>query len=301
MSKGADQGRLLVVGNVTEDLSFQVPHLPNPGETLISDAQSSELGGKGLNQAVIAARCGVAVSLVAPLGHDPVAEKVRALVDSENLDANFAHIGGRTDQSVISVSRSGENTIISSALAADSLDPATVVPSVAGFGAGDALLVQGNLSLETTRAVLNAACDRGVTTYANLSPIRWDWEGLCPLVGTAIVNRFELATLSSLDGTEDGLKALLVAGCSRVLVTLGPDGAILVDGVKRWDQPAISGQVVDTAGAGDTFCGVFVAREILGDGPKRALLRAAENAAITVSRHGTLSAFPDSAQLAAYQ
>jgi len=300
MSKGTDHSRLLVVGNATEDLSFQVPHLPQPGETLISDAYTSDLGGKGLNQAVIAARCGVAVSLVAPLGRDPVADKVRALAVSENLDAQLFHLVDRTDKSVISVSKLGENTIISSALAADSLGPSMAVGSVAAFGPGDALLVQGNLSIETTRSVLTAACDRDVATYANPSPIRWDWKTLFPLVGTAIVNRLELAILSGLENFEGGVEALLAAGCSRVLVTLGAEGAVLVDGSRRWDQPAISRQVVDTAGAGDTFCGVFVARELLGDDPQRALEHAAETAGITVSRHGTLSAFPDSGLLAAY-
>lgn len=300
MSKRSEQARLLVVGNVTEDLGFQVPHLPQPGETLICDARSSDLGGKGLNQAVIAARCGVAVSLLAPVGRDSVADRARALVESENLDANLVDIIDRTDQSVISVSNSGENTIISSALAADSLDPSRGSASVAGFGAGDSLLVQGNLSMETTRAVLTAAHEHGVITYANPSPIRWDWKTMFSLVDTAVVNRLELATLSGVDSVDAGIAALRAAGCSRVLVTLGAEGAILADERGSRVQSAIQTTVVDTAGAGDTFCGVFVAREILGDTTQCALARAAEAAAITVSRRGTHGAFPDSGVLGAY-
>ena len=297
MPKRPDPARLLVVGNVTEDLGFRVPELPRPGETLIADSRSDDLGGKGLNQAVIAARCGLAVTLLAPLGRDPIADRARALAEAEGIRADLPAVTERSDQSVIAVARSGENTIISSALAADALDAATAAARVETFGPGDAVLVQGNLSSAVTRAALSAARARGITTFANPSPIRWNWGELWTLVDTAIVNRLELATLTGMDDMECGIGYLRRAGCGRVLVTLGAEGAVLADAIGLQHEDASPARVVDTAGAGDTFCGVFLARELHGDTAAVALARAARAAAITVSREGTHSAFPDSATL----
>ena len=50
--------RVVVVGNAGLDLRLAVPRLPLPGETLIGSAGPRAPGGKGLNQAVVAARCG---------------------------------------------------------------------------------------------------------------------------------------------------------------------------------------------------------------------------------------------------
>lgn len=299
MQRRFERSRLLVIGNVTEDLTFHLPYLPRPGETLIADTRSSGLGGKGLNQAVIAARCGMAVTLLAPVGHDTVADRAQALAAKEGIDADFPRIADRSDQSIIAVARSGENTIISDAIAADTLDSAAAASLVDRFGPGDTVLLQGNLTMATTKEILLAARDRKVATFVNPSPIRWEWKTLWPLVDTVVVNRLELATLSGTEVMETGIEILQAAGCGRVLVTLGAEGAILADATGTLRQPVVAAQVVDTAGAGDTFCGVFLAREICGDKPQQALARAAAAAAITVSRDGTYGAFPNASTLRA--
>ncbi len=63
---------------------------------------------------------------------------------------------------------------------------------------------------------------------------------------------------------------------------------------------AVSADVVDTTGAGDTYLGAALASVILRGTwlDTIALRHAAEAAAITVSRYGTRSAFPDESALA---
>ena len=63
-------GRVVVIGNAGLDLALSVPRLPLPGETLIGSGATRAPGGKGLNQAVVAARCGADVRFCAPLGND---------------------------------------------------------------------------------------------------------------------------------------------------------------------------------------------------------------------------------------
>ena len=57
---------LLVLGNAGLDLGLALPHLPREGETVVGRGMPSAPGGKGLNQAVVAARTGlVPVTLMA--------------------------------------------------------------------------------------------------------------------------------------------------------------------------------------------------------------------------------------------
>src|SRR5947207_2702746 len=58
--------RVTVVGSLNTDISLAVPHLPGPGETVLSPAGAViGAGGKGANQAVAAARLGAAAGLLA--------------------------------------------------------------------------------------------------------------------------------------------------------------------------------------------------------------------------------------------
>jgi len=230
MPKPPERVRLLVVGNVTEDLGFRVPDLPRPGETLICEARSEDLGGKGLNQAVVAARCGITVTLLSPVGRDAIAERVRALATVEGLAAKLPAVTEHSDLSVIAVARSGENTIISSAMAADALSAATAIAGVDGLGDWDAVLVQGNLSQPTTQAVLSAARAQGAVTFANPSPIRWEWGGLWPLVDTVILNRLELEALTGTPAMDAGIETL------HAVDRFEPVGAL--EATSRFDENA---------------------------------------------------------------
>ena len=290
---------LHVVGNATEDLFFALPHLPRPGETLVADRVLTTPGGKGLNQAVLAARCGVRVHLLAPVGEDPFAERVRDLARAEGIRADCPVTAPLSDRSIIAVDRHGENTILSSAGAADGLLPAVAEKALSRCRPGDRVLLQGNLSRATTMTALVTARRRGCRTIANPSPLRWAWEGLWPEVDTVVLNRLELESLSGTANLEAGVDELLAQGCRRVLVTLGADGAQLFNREESTlrQSAAPVAEVVDTAGAGDTFTGVFVAAEMKGHPTTEALRHAATAAAYTINRPGTLTAFPPAALL----
>ncbi len=62
--------RLVVVGSTNVDLTFRVPRLPRSGETLSASSLHTGHGGKGANQAVLAARLGAQVTMVSAVGDD---------------------------------------------------------------------------------------------------------------------------------------------------------------------------------------------------------------------------------------
>ena len=159
---------------------------------------------------------------------------------------------------------------------------------MAEAAAGDILLQQGNFSLDKTRALFQYAKARGMTTVFNPSPVNPDFRHLWPLIDIAVVNESEAEHLNPY-------------GVKTLVVTQGAAGAWLVQAGQRQFCPAVPTEALDTTGAGDTFLAVMLASAILrGVEPDAlALAHASRAAAITVSRRGTLSAFPDGHELTA--
>jgi ribokinase len=111
-------------------------------------------------------------------------------------------------------------------------------------------------------------------------------------VGVVFVNRGEAEALG-------GAAALLSAGVRSVVMTLGADGAVLLEGSGEQRVPASSCPVIDPTGAGDSFMATALAsaarrRTALDE---LSLRHAARAAALTVSRPGTVQAFPSRAEL----
>src|SRR4051794_22808590 len=169
--------RVLVLGNATLDVIQRVDRLPAPGETVLASSTARCAGGKGLNQAVAAARTGAPTLLVAPIGSDSEAAFLAGSLQGEvGLDVNWLVHDAPTDLSSIWVAMSGENVIVSSARCAHAVTPDQARDICATLAAGDVLLMQGNLSLEATRAAAQTAQARGATRILNTAPIAWDMQ-----------------------------------------------------------------------------------------------------------------------------
>ena len=63
-------GRVVVVGSLNVDLVVGLERMPAPGETVMGETLERHAGGKGLNQAVAAARLGALVSMIGAVGSD---------------------------------------------------------------------------------------------------------------------------------------------------------------------------------------------------------------------------------------
>ena len=289
--------RLLVLGNAGIDLVCPVPHLPRAGETVVAHGQSRAPGGKGLNQAVVAARAGAAVTFVAPVGRDAAAGELAAALADEPFQAlHWLPQAAPTDLSLLMVAPDGENSILSLGAAADSLSTAEAEAAVAVLDSQDILLLQGNLSAAATLAAARGAVDRGAQVCLNTAPLRWDVAPLLPLCAVVIANAVEAEAITSLTGPA-AAEALHRAGAALAVVTLGAGGCVTASAGGMQHHPAVPAATVDTTGAGDTFCGVLAAG-LLAVLPMPAAIAAAQRAAaITVGRPGAFAALPDAASL----
>jgi ribokinase len=288
--------RLLVLGNAGWDLPLRLPALPREGETLLGDRLADSPGGKGLNQAVVAARAGADVVFIAPIGQDREGEALRAALAAEPLTFEALPSVCRTDLSVLCVAPDGRNLILSTNACADGLTVDEAEAAASRLRAGDVLLMHCGLGQSQTLAAARLAVARGARVVLNAAPLRWDIRPLLPLLEVLILNAVEAEAAAGCSGA-DAASRLHDAGARRVIVTLGGDGVLCADadGLRR--QPAPAAAVRDTTGAGDVFCGSFAAALLAGHADPVAVAQRA--AAWSVAREGCFAAFPPTRVLAA--
>ncbi|HSU99667.1 MAG TPA: ribokinase [Roseiarcus sp.] len=297
---GPARGRTIhVIGNATLDSVIRVERLPRPGETIVALGASEDLGGKGANQAIVAARCGAPVRLVAAIGDDAAGERTRFSLAREGVqtDGVTASPFG-TDRCVITVDGHGENTILSLIDAARHFDPIAETRIESWIRPGDSVVMQGNLRADVTCDCLALAKSKGATTILNPSPTYgahdYDWS----LVDLVLVNRGEAIELAGVE-PEAAPRELCDKGAGAVILTLGAEGARFVSADEAFRVAAPRVAAVDAVGAGDVFCGVLVAARARGRSWGDALGAAVEAASISVTRTGVLASFPSRQELAA--
>jgi ribokinase len=292
---------VVVVGNAVLDVGYRVERLPRPGETVLARERTVDVGGKGLNQAIMAHRAGAEVRFCAALGHDPAADVIRARLEAEGLGtAWLISVPYATDESIVFLARSGENCIVSTDEAARHLAPAHVANLLARVTAGDVLLLQGNLSRDLTGTALARGRAARATTILNPAPIAFDYTGLWPLVDIAILNRIEAQTLTGEVDIDAATPTLRSRGAGKVVLTLGPEGALVHETPGPPQHvPAPAVRAVDTTGAGDVLVGVVAAAIDRGLPLGPAVRWAVAAASRKITRRGTSSGFPTRDELAA--
>jgi ribokinase len=294
--------RVIVIGNCTVDLSFSIPRFPRAGETLLADEKFVDLGGKGANQAVVAARFGAQTVLAAPIGCDAEGDWARSRLEVEGLASDtLLRVESLTDQSIIYVAPGGENCIVSTHRAAAAASPEWAAGILSRYARrDDILLMQGNLALETTRAALEAARRFGMTTILNPAPIQYPYDSLLSSTDIVILNEIEATQLGERDDPIASGQAIRVASSvPYVIVTLGSHGAVLISDEGLVPVPAPMVAAVDTVGAGDTLCGAFAAALARGTNITSALRISIVAASLAVTRKGSQSSFPTAVEAAA--
>src|SRR5256714_4723106 len=187
--------RVTVVGSLNTDISLAVPHLPGPGETVLSAADAViGGGGKGANQAVAAARLGAAVRMVGCCGDDEFGARLRAGLAAEGADASGVRVvaGAASGVALITVDAAGENSIAVAAGANGRAGPDEVT---AAFAAPcEALVASAEIPAGVLAGVLGRARETGVTCVLNLAPAPAGAAGLVAGgVGRLVGNQQEAA------------------------------------------------------------------------------------------------------------
>lgn len=288
---------VVVVGSANLDLIASVPAIPAPGETVLATGRDSRAGGKGLNQAVAAARAGARTLLVGAVGDDQAAELLLSEAGRAGVDTSLVRrASGPSGTAWIMVRPDGENAIVvdsgaNAGVIALTDDERAVVSSAA------VVVAQLETQLSAVTEAAAVVSESGARFVLNAAPVTDLEPALLGSVDVLVVNQHEARQLSGEDDPDRAARSLLAAVRGAVVVTLGADGALLADagGVRR--APGVAARVVDTTGAGDTFTGALAAGLAAGADLDAACNRAVVAGALAVERAGAVPSIPTAAEV----
>ena len=288
---------ILVAGSANLDFVVRANHIPAPGETVLGFDFRTYPGGKGANQAVACARAGGAdTQVLLALGDDAFAEPLEASLSAAQVRMHIKRVANQpTGTAFICVSDDAENAITVAPGANNALTAADL-PSLAGVSH---LLMQLETPLAAVTAYAQAARAQGVKVVLNAAPARPLSTDLLALIDVLIVNEGELAAIAEHKATVEGSveQCLARVHVPCVIVTLGGDGALArVDG-QLIRQATFPVKPTDTTGAGDTFCGVFVAALAHGKTVAQAMRQACAAGALACTKPGAQSSIPTASEL----
>lgn len=296
--------KIVVIGSANTDMVVKVQSLPQPGETVLGGQFLVAQGGKGANQAVAAARLGAEVTFVARLGHDAFGQAAVAVYRGEHICLDYLVRDEITPSGValIMVNTIGENLIAVAPGANSQLSPDDVLAAEDAIRVADAVLLQLEIPIETARVAAGVAKRHGVHVILNPAPAIHLPQEIFPLVDILTPNEAEAALLlgrKTGDPVELGYALQEATGVGSIVITLGSQGALLIE---REQQKVIEAHPVvpvDTVAAGDAFnaaLAVVLARHewVAGQHEKLedAVRFANAVAAVTVTRPGAQASLP---------
>lgn len=262
----------LCLGEALVDLVCQHP----AGELAEAQAFVPSCGGATANVAVLAARQGARTALAGGAGEDSWGRWLRSRLEADGVDLRWFELvpDARTPLAFVISSADGEPRFdLQGQLPekvferlADQL-PEAVEASEALFFGSNTLV--GQREREVTMAARERALELGrpVIFDANLRLHRWRTRVDAASSANACVpgallvrcNRTEAEVMTGEADPERAAASLVKAGARLAVITLGADGAILRGELKG----SVGGEkvrVLSTAGAGDAFTAVLLAR-----------------------------------------
>lgn len=287
---------VVVLGSANLDVVSSVPAIPAPGETVLSTGREERPGGKGLNQAVAAARAGARTRLLGAVGDDGAADVLLQVADEAGIDTTLVRrVAGASGTAWIMVRPDGENAIVvdgAANTAVDSLSP----DELRAVSTARVLVMQLETPLPSIQEAARSAHDDGARVLLNAAPAQALPDELLSLVDVLVVNEHEARQLSGRDVPSDAAQVL----CGRVgavVITLGARGALILDADGERTVAGLAARVVDTTGAGDAFTGVLAAGLAAGATLDAAVGRAVVAGALAVEAAGAVPSIPDAAQI----
>lgn len=291
--------KILVIGSANMDMVIKADHFPVPGETLMGGEFSLIPGGKGANQAVAAARLGGEVSFLAQLGDDVFGEQNLINFQKEGINTSLIKRNPEKPSGValITVDKSGENTIIVAPGANAALSVEDIHGAREFFEAADMVLVQLEIPLSVVFEACKMAFDLGKKIILNPAPASELQPEIFPLLYLITPNETETELLTGIrvvdeNTAQKACESILKKGVQNVIITMGSAGAYLFSQEFKGIIPTKKVAVLDTTAAGDTFNGALAVDLVKGGSMMEAVGFALKAATLSVTKMGAQSSIP---------
>ncbi len=279
------------------DLTCYADVLPTPGQTLFGNLFATGFGGKGANQAVMAALAGADVYMVGSIGDDLFGKSYKENFTNQKINSEFVKISDLpTGVAHIWVDKSGENRIIVVSGANHGFDAKHAVGAINSIPELSIVIGQCEIPQAVTTAAFKAAKERGCITILNPAPFEDLSAELLEVTDWLIPNEVEFKQFTG--STPESFNLEKFREGKNSVITVGSAGAILISDsgiITRIPTELVN--AVDTTGAGDCFIGSFSYALGCGLDPASAAQFACRIASISVTRKGAQSSYPSAAEI----
>jgi len=291
--------KIIVVGSMNMDMVVKTSHIPEPGETVLGGSFFMNPGGKGANQAVAVARLGGNVSFIGKIGDDIFGKQSSQLFDEEGVDTNgiLSDRDSPSGIALITVDSEGENSIVVAPGANAHLEPSDVEKALDKYTDSRVLLVQLEIPMRTVEFAAQYARNKGMQVILNPAPANDLVQDLFHLIDIITPNVHEAEMLSGVQIVDiptarQAAEVIHAQGVKHVIVTLGKQGAALLENGVFYHIPAPEVKTVDSTAAGDVFNGALAVAVAEGKILTDATTFACRAASIAVTKMGAQSSIP---------
>ena len=272
-------------------------------------------GGDTSNAAIAAARQGARVGYITAIGADPAGESLMALWQAEGVDT--AHVLRDPEHPTaiyfVMHSEAGHDFLYYRHGSAASFYRPACLPEAAIasarmiYASGISQGISSSAADAVFRAIEIANANGVSVAYdTNFRPRLWPARRAAAVIHTAIAladialpGLDDAAALTGLTDPDAVADFYLALGPRIVALKMGAAGTLLATPAARIRIPPFICRPVDATGAGDTFCGSFLARLAMGDAPLEAARYAACAAALSTNAHGAVAPIPHAATVLA--
>ena len=262
--------RLLVIGQATFD------HLHLPDRTVDS------VGGAGMYTAMAARRCGVQVAMFG-LCPDPCPERLKPVAGHLTEWLGPAVPPAQLPQFEISY-RQGKTEYLNASRGAEPMLSPTMLP--ADLSKFDLLHVTAQSDVNRQLSFVQACRQRGADRIsAGTDPGQAVSQ---PQTVRAVMEQSDYFFMNDLEARAvfGSLEAVQTEPGKVLFVTLGAQGAMIIQGDTSTSIPAVSASELDPTGAGDTLCGATLAYLLQEHHPIMAARQASALAAEMIGQVG---------------
>jgi ribokinase len=300
---------IVVVGSHAPGLFVRVKRPPLPGETVIGwDYHEPVDGGKGSNQAIAAARLGARTRFIGCVGSDRLGEEGERWMREAGVDTSRLRktASSATGNGFILLADDGVPAMVTCLGANGELGESQVEEDLGAFSGARVLLTQLEINPPVALHAIKVARRLGMLTILNPAPALPSWSAGLDQVDFLTPNESEakqllgIAVEREVDPERLAEQLLASSGAGVVLVTAGEWGVAGCERGGSWSIRPPQVPVVDTSGAGDVFCAALAIGLARGETAFAAADWACTAAALSVTKSGTIPAFPSLEEVQAF-
>jgi fructokinase len=266
---------------------------------------SRQPGGAPMNVAAHLRNFGLNAQLISRVGSDDLGRELLAFLAQKNIPTKLVQVGQSHLTGVAKANVSDSNEVTYKIVQPVAWDYIQLEPGLIEAVRQSDLFVYGSLAArspqthETLRALL-AVAPRKVFDV-NLRAPHYDQatvEELLHQADIAKLNEHELLELSGWYGHETDMQRAMQQLRDRynlevLCITLGAEGAILLDKAGFIKQAGFPVDVEDTIGSGDAFLAAFLYKTLQGEMPQKALEFACAAGAYVATQCGATPVFTE--------